>query len=557
MKKQFLTKFALATLAITMCGFNANAQLGNLKNKVKNAANNSGGKDNSSNTSANTTTSTNSVPSSTTSTNANKTGNPDWVNVSEPTFFSSTDYNFANGTQSSFGPGENFFLRFAFPKNVPETFTSLVNPDYQKSTGYLVLAIAKDENDENPIIMEKRQFSLNNYSKVNMVDFTLQADEATITKISNEPREKVCFTSSSSMAVTSLSEEWKRQSALFKDGKHEWMAILVFYLPEIEGGKTVEVGKGKFTYNISAENRGKLADGMNFYDKQRFEKTADDGMTTDLHKNNVGKLVFAKNKITKDFNDASALKNSFDNLSGGIYARLYLKESLRNVLANTGNGKDVGGAYYQLNFYVDGNKEPSCYEESELSKDEALMMTNWSIPLAPLNQADFDYDKNCVNRFAYVISELTPGKHKITIKAMFQTSADQESTISIGEGEFDINITAADRDAFVKKYGLQMPEKGLLAADAALAKDAKIVAGPTAIDVRCPNAWEYHKDAFGQIVDRSTIVAYSYKDKNGRCKQDTFMIKQMKKGSAYGPTQGSAEKVWFGLDPYLPLQNSK
>ncbi|MDP2386976.1 MAG: hypothetical protein Q8M29_11430 [Bacteroidota bacterium] len=66
MKKQFLSKLALAALAVTMCSYSANAQLGNLKNKVKNAANNAtGNNNNSSSSSSNTSTSANNSSSGT------------------------------------------------------------------------------------------------------------------------------------------------------------------------------------------------------------------------------------------------------------------------------------------------------------------------------------------------------------------------------------------------------------------------------------------------------------------------------------------------------------
>jgi hypothetical protein len=419
------------------------------------------------------------------------------------------------------------------------------------------LAIGKDENDENPIIVDTRDISLSNYEKYNVFDYTLQADEATIKMIANEPREKVCFTSSSTMGVTTLNEEWRRKAALFKDGKHEWMVFLIFTIPkDMEEGASAIAAQGKFSFTINAENRGKLAEGMNFYDKQRFEKTPDNGMTTGIHKSNIGKIVCSNTKMTSTFDDASKVKTSFNSLAEGIYSRMYLKESMRNFYANYGQGKDVSGGQYQLKFYVDGSTTSSIYIDGKLSQDEALKMTNWLMVFAPTNDEDFKYDVPCVNRFAYMISELTPGKHKIKIEATAQYDINEPSPV-IAETEIEINITSADRDAFVKKYGLQLPEKGLLATDAKLLADVKIVAGKDAIDVRCPNKWEEIKDAWGVVIRRETIVAYSYKDDKGRGKQDTFMIQQPKTSSGWGATNASASKTWYGLDAYLPLQNSK
>jgi hypothetical protein len=210
----------------------AQGKLGNLKEKAKEKV--GSGKEKTTETTNSTT--TNSTSNTVGSSASNSVATPGWVNVTEPTFSSGTDYTFTSGIKSDFTPSENFYLRFAFPKSITETIRA-IKPNYEKSSAKISLAIGKDENDENPIIVDTRDISLSNYEKYNVVDYTLQADEATIKMIANEPREKVCFTSSSTMGVTTLNEEWRRKAALFKDGKHEWMVFLIFTIPkEMEEG---------------------------------------------------------------------------------------------------------------------------------------------------------------------------------------------------------------------------------------------------------------------------------------------------------------------------------
>jgi hypothetical protein len=529
-------------------------QIGGIK--VKNPINTGGGKTTETTTTTTNTTSGTETKNSGTA-NATSAAN---INVSAPTVIMSSSI---SGTthESSFTPGQYIFLRFAFPKPVGEFFAETIGREDVPSTGSYALAIAKNIDDENPIILQTGDIFTSRYGEDKVLDFVLQGDDALTEKLERSDESIAAnrsFNSISTMAPIGLKDEWARKVAMLPNGVYSYEVFLVFYPWQSDDESELkQVASGKFTFTITQENRGKMAEMMNFYDRERFEKTPDDGMPTAIHKANAGKFVFSQAKMLKDFDNAGAVKTSFDNLSGGVYARLYLKESMRNFYANYGNGKDVGGASYSLYFYVDGKTDYSCYEDSQLSKEEALTMTSWSVPLAPLNDDDFNYDKECVNRFAYVISELTAGKHTIKIIAKAQYDGDPASSTPIAEGEFSINIDLADRDAFVKKYGLKLPGKGLLESDTKLYADAKRIAGPSAIDVRCPNVWENKLDAWGTIVKRFTIVCYSYKGEDGRCKQGSFMIEQLKFSSGWGETTVSNEPLYYGVDPYLPFQNSK
>ncbi len=530
----------------------AQGKLGNLKDKAKEKV--GGGKEKTTETTT-TTTTTEKTKTGTTAV-ADARGIP----VTSTTVIMNKTLG-GKTAETEFLSSDRIFVRFAFPKPMAEIFQESMGMTDMPMSGSYVLAIGKNAEDPDPIVIVQSDFSVSGYNKNNTFDFVMQGDEALWDKLARPDAEldAMYYTSSeNTMASKGLSVNWVNKALYFKNGSYEY-EIFLYFMPwsNKDESKIKFVTSGKFTYKVTDESKKGMIVNLNDYDKQRFEKTPDDGYPTAVHKSNPGKLVFTNSFMGKTFDDATKVKNSYDNLSGGIYSRLYLKESMRNFYADYGMGKDVSGATYSLFFYVDGNSEYSCYQDSKISKEEAMTMTSWAIPLAPVNKEDFDYDNGTVNRFAYVISELTPGKHKIKVVAKSQYGATREESAVIGEGEIEINITAADRDAFVKKYGLQMPEKGLLATDAKLLADVKIVAGKEAIDVRCPNKWEEIKDAWGVVIRRETIVAYSYKDDKGRCKQDTFMIQQPKTTSGWGATNASVSKTWYGLDAYLPIQNSK
>jgi len=451
--------FSLASLIIFCISLLANpsqAQIGKLKDKATNL-----GKKDKDKAKTEETKTTTDKGSSTNTTNTTKSNTTASV-VSTPTVEFSTDYLFKN-KKADFEPGDEIFIRLLTPKPMGEMFKNAFKMDDIPMSGSMAIAIGKDANDENPIVVSQYSFFPSRYDKDNQFAVTLQLDEAKLEKLGNDLDGKVPFNSVQTMSQGTIKLLWAQQAGRFTVKKYQW--TIFFFYKKANSDDIAEAGSGVFTYNVTTENKKKLIEGMNFYDKASFEKTPDDGIKTDVHKANVGKIVFTNTKITPDFNDAGKLKNDFPSLSGGIYARLYLSQSVKNFLAEDGKAKDYAGSGIGVFLTVNGKEY---IIDDNISKEDGSVKTNWAIDIAPTDKAMYEEDP-LLRRLVYQISILPPGKHKVKIdvRVHFLSSGKTswDEAIKLAQGEFQVNVTQADRDAYAKKFGRKFEGNTLPQAD--------------------------------------------------------------------------------------------
>jgi len=463
-------------------------------------------------------------------------------NVSKPTVEFATDYTFKN-KKTDFEPGESIFVRLVTPKPMGEMFKDAFKLSDIPLSGAMAIAIGKDADDENPIVVTQYAFFPNRYNKDNQFAITLQIDDEKLEKLSDEMDGKVPFNSVQTMSKGDVKLLWAQEAAKFTPKKYQW--TIFFFYKKANSDDMAEGGSGVFTYNITPENKKKLIGGMNFYDKERFEKLPDDGISNDFHKNNLHKIVFANNKIDANFADASKVKTSFANLSAGIYGRVYLKESVRNMLANDGNGKDFGGTGLTMVYRVNGK---TYVVDDNISREDGLKKTSWGLTFIPNTPAD-NQDK-ITETFVYVTSILPAGKHKIKVQYRLPVGAVplDEATL-LGENEIEVNIAIPDRDAVAKKYGRTFQGNSLPEADFVAAVKKQYVGLAHRF-----SKMEIYRDAFGQVAYRLSRVTVAYKNPEGEYLTATYDLKQDFIAGKWAPSIGIHKSL--GTE-YIPPQNIK
>lgn len=179
------------------------------------------------------------------------------------------------------------------------------------------------------------------------------------------------------------------------------------------------------------------------------EKVKDEGMTSATHSRYVEKVAFANAPISKESPSESSFKTSFASPAEGIYARVYAKESCKNLLVNAGGGKDVGSMQYQVNYYINGKLEGS--GEENIEREAALTATTFDFIIAP-KTSDKDAPKNNYNAtsgFVSAINELPAGTHKIKVEVTI--GWDKTLTV-LASSEFSLTLTTSSRDAFVDAF---------------------------------------------------------------------------------------------------------
>jgi len=562
---------------VLMSGF-ANAQLGGIK--IKNPINN-GGKTETTTT----TETTNSDKGS--DKGSDKVANPGSYPVTVPTVVFSTDYGFAS-PKTDFTTGENIFLRFAFPKPVGEYYAELMGRSDVPSSGDMILAIGRNMDDEDPIIIYSKTIFTSRYSEDNVLDFTLQADNKFFDNMDAnraEMEKKACFNSIGSLAEVSLDMMWDQKIPDVKPVSGEW-EVFLFFKPwqsqEETEIKQVPLASGKFKYTYDAEKaRAQFAALI-----KPIAAITDDGMTSDLHKTHVNKIVFSKSAIPTTSASESSLVNNF-NLGDDIYARVFMDKSLSNELRKIGASEKEtsAGRSLAINMYVDGilfvsmpgtdkiyKENGSYYHFSPMDGDFKQLTTTtfqnslshpWGIP----TDEGAAYD-NFLLDFFYNAWLMSDGAHKIKLDLVFYipidgATPDRQYQKAFGKekllatGEFTLNVAATGKVTTGKKL-CNMPDikdetqywnKGLTKMTLATDWVKKAVnAETTVLKVVDGDEWKYNKNAYGVILSRTLWgMAYLKDNKTGLYYTRTINFTEENISSG-GSKYGSATWEWMDYD---------
>ena len=168
-----------------------------------------------------------------------------------------------------------------------------------------------------------------------------------------------------------------------------------------------------------------------------YRPTPDDGMVNDLHKKNIGNILWANEAITKGEPSTAALKTSFIAQEDGIYGRIYLAKSLRNIGAGLGYHQDRVCAYTIL-YYIDDQLAGS----KKQAIDRAICQSSTSLPIVlAKNQADESPNEALAQDFGAALEKITEGEHKISVVVNFDyKEADEEKSLQIAASEFVIRV---------------------------------------------------------------------------------------------------------------------
>jgi hypothetical protein len=281
--------------------------------------------------------------------------------------------------------------------------------------------------------------------------------------------------------------------------------------------------------------------------KYKIEAVPDNGIINDLHRSNVGKVVFSNAEIVKDATSSSNFKNSF-NLGDDIYSRVYLDKSFTN------EGNSIGYISqftdFHLRMTVEGQKfdvlpntkiDPSgvqqpCliegpwgYPLSKVAEDPEIKdkWTTFQIAISPKQTEVKDYPSAEYRDFFYRMYQLPVGKHKVKLEVVFDIPCDEVNKGNYGTdpdtgrkwstkfgpekvlaaGEFEINVTEAGKIACGKKicptldwlsYKLIKVPNGQQMVSTAK-RDGETILKVVEIH----NDWTYQRNVFGVILSRT------------------------------------------------------
>jgi hypothetical protein len=268
----------------------------------------------------------------------------------------------------------------------------------------------------------------------------------------------------------------------------------------------------------------------------------DQGMTSKTHSANVGKIVWAKERITRDIQDQITLATAF-NAGDPLYGRIYLAKSLVRL-----GGEDNGGkcknpdGNYRIKVSIDGQSKGILNEQWVESPTWTTMQIG--LNLTPGDQGDRQ-NLGVPEKWAAMIKELPDKTHQVKLELW---GGPKDCELKYAEGEFSLSKAGEEKPVMGKLPEAMMKNPAL---EQEMVDAIKGQGWTNEFPIKIviiESDWRMIRDAFNNITDRE-INTHSIlkKTQGGTCRANDISFRQPHLGSEkFGKTQFYG----FGLKSY-------
>ena len=260
---------------------------------------------------------------------------------------------------------------------------------------------------------------------------------------------------------------------------------------------------------------------------------ADQGMTSETHRKNVGKIVWAKERLLMDAQDRIALQTSFK-YGEPIYGRVYLSKSIA-VLGQEQNCAN-GNLAFQLKAYVDGVDKGVINRNAFGS--EAWTTVQVTLWLSPGDEKD-RMNRGLPEKWDAIAASLPVGVHKVKVE-FYSLVLKQGCSLKLAEGGFTFEKTAKAAGPLGQKLPEALMRNARLEAEMVRAvKDQGWKDEEPVRAVIIERDWRMIRTPFGVITHREInthIVLKKFAD--GRIRANDISFRQeARPGGGWGPTE--------------------
>ncbi len=251
----------------------------------------------------------------------------------------------------------------------------------------------------------------------------------------------------------------------------------------------------------------------------------DDGITSDLHKANIGKIIFSSSVIELENPDAAALKSSFTQ-DDYIFGRFYLSESLQNHIYHEQRiKKDY--PKYSYNVYIDNELQNFTLYKGASMPEDGITTRQLKIRVKR-TEAGWGETGEWVK---FVNSTMTPGKHLVKLELK---SEDTGKVVAAGEFTYEkkekpalygttfADYTAGKTDKTLEKNMLETIKKKFVS-------DKETWTG---LKIKSED-WFIMRDELGNITSRVMEAWAQFKKSDGTVWVQKFLLGQEYDGNGY------------------------
>ncbi|MCU0611916.1 MAG: hypothetical protein MUE60_09025 [Candidatus Eisenbacteria bacterium] len=259
----------------------------------------------------------------------------------------------------------------------------------------------------------------------------------------------------------------------------------------------------------------------------------DQGFTGERHKANVGKIIWAKQRITKDAQDQIPLASEFE-AGDPIYGRVYLPKSLVRLGAEENGGTcENAGSNYRVKVVIDGESKGVINEQwFESSSWTTVQVT---LSLIPGDEGDRQ-NLGVPAKWMDMVKALPDGDHVVMIEFW---GGPTKCETKVAEGGFTLKKSGSVKAALGSLPEARMSDSGLEEQMIQAVKGQGWTNEYPVKVVIIEPEWRIIRDVFNTIVRReiNTHVVLK-KNVDGSCRANDISFTQQYLGDGkYGKTE--------------------
>lgn len=263
----------------------------------------------------------------------------------------------------------------------------------------------------------------------------------------------------------------------------------------------------------------------------------DQGMTSETHKKNVGKILWAKERIKLDMQDRITYETVFD-VSDPLYGRVFLAKSLTR-LAEAQGIECQDTTEFRLKVFINGEDKGKLHDGSW--SDRRWTTGQISLNLTPGDEVDWN-NVELPEKWAELVKRLPNGNHNIRIEFYGGKGAyggeNDRCLIKYAEGSFTLKKSGEMTSGKLKTLPEAKKKDAALEAEMIGAIKARGWQNETPIKVIIVEPdWRIVRNSFGVLLRKEINTNVILKKTDGTCRlTDISFERPYQGGNKYGAT---------------------
>ncbi len=263
----------------------------------------------------------------------------------------------------------------------------------------------------------------------------------------------------------------------------------------------------------------------------------DQGMTSETHRKNVGKILWAKERIKMDMQDRVTYETVFE-ASDPLYGRVFLEKSLTRYAESQGvECQDT--TEFRLKVFINGESKGKLHDGSW--SDRRWTTGQISLNLTPGDEVDWN-NVEVPEKWAALINGLPNGSHKIRIEFYGGKGAyggeDERCLKKYAEGSLTLNKSSEMTSGKLKTLPASKNKDAALEAEMIRAIKGRGWQNETPIKVVILEPdWRIIRNTFGVILRKEINTNVILKKTDGTCRLTDISFERPFLGNnTYGAT---------------------